>query len=54
MLSPISSILKKINRQDKHLDIVLWHTHESFATNLCKTDHNFYAMTSPERKMWDF
>ena len=54
MISAISGILKNINRHNKILDIILWHTHESFATNLCKTDHNFYAMTSPERKMWDF
>lgn len=48
------SILRSATREKKEkLNILSYATHESVDSNLCKTGHNFYALSHPNLKKWN-
>jgi hypothetical protein len=54
MYTPVSYALSRINKNKQKLNILTLPTHEAFQTMLDKTGHNFYMMTGPNMKGWDF
>lgn len=51
MLSPVSGILRGINRPEK-LNILTFPTHERYETLLAQTGHNFFSLYHPSLKYW--
>lgn len=51
----IKSILSRLNKNYKRLNILTCPTHERYESNLCKTGHNFYAIRSEQHqiKKWN-
>ena len=54
MYTPISYSLNRLNQGPKRLKILTCPTHESHATMLSGLDHDFYFLTGPQIKNWDF
>lgn len=55
MYNPIQSTVQKVqNREAKKYKILCVPTHESYATNLSKTGHEFYMLQGDNIKKWDF
>jgi hypothetical protein len=54
MYTPISYALSRVNKNKTKLNILTLPTHEAFQTMLDSTGHNFYMMTGPQIKGWDF
>lgn len=55
MLNPVLSIAKKIVYPTKNKFTILTAcTHEGFESSLAKTGHDFYAITGPNLKGWDY
>lgn len=43
-MTPLSSLLHRVNNHSRPLDILCVDTHERYETNLAKTGHNFYSL----------
>ena len=53
-VSPVSSITRAATRSpDEPLNILTFVTHERYEPNLCKTGHNFYALTGEGIRDWN-
>lgn len=54
MSSPISSILKSINRnRNRPLNILMANNHEGYSATLAKTKHNFFVLQHPRFHPWN-
>jgi len=54
MASPLSSVLRSINRQDGlPLNILYANNHEAYSQTLAKTGHNFFVLSHPRFHQWD-
>lgn len=54
MYTPITYTLGRLNQKPKRLKILTFPTHESHATMLSGLEHDFYLLTGPQIKGWDF
>ena len=53
-INPVSSITRAATRSpDEPLNILTFVTHERYEPNLCKTNHNFYAITGNGIRNWN-
>lgn len=52
-MTPLTSVLRQINRNGKKLNILCADTHERYQTGMCKTRHNFFSLQHKSFKKWD-
>lgn len=52
-MKALKSIINRVNRGDRPLNIVCFPTHERYEGNLAKTGHNFYSFYHPKVKKWN-
>lgn len=52
MSTIIGSLARKATNHEK-LNIITFNAHERYQSLICKTNHNFYAFTSPEMMVWN-
>lgn len=56
MLHPVSNLVKRncTDIKKRPLNILCWPTHEGYQSMLAETGHNFFMITHPKMKPWDF
>jgi hypothetical protein len=54
MLSEFQTRYNSIKGKRKKLRILTWATHEGYQSNLASTGHDFYLVSGPNQKQWDF